>query len=242
MSSTDIEFIKEVIRATGGKHPTEDVRVRLGGGLLRYWVGCGHLWRTKKTLWGASDIRNVECPPELWERVKAEMQGKPKWEDVPAWAHWLAQDKGGALWAYEIQPICFGGGSGIWGVGAVAGGRAECVGRGEVIGDWRDTLEARPVSAKQPYVTYEEYSGTGTNTPIGTVRTRIIRGTEIYDGEKWVPADEYDAERAEVISAAVREMAKAPDVFMSGGQWGRQRAARLYDAGMLKMPEGDDDA
>lgn len=78
---------------------------------------------------------------DQWLARRAELQNKPSWEDAPEWAEWLAQHASG-YWA--------------WGCGnPAADAKAwEGVGEdwevqwsgcaGEVLGDWRDTLERRP--------------------------------------------------------------------------------------------------
>jgi len=69
---------------------------------------------------------------------------KPEWKDAPAWANWLAQDKDG-WWAW-------------WNIVPLVCERGECWNQGkpmenweyldihvsEVVGDWKDNLEARP--------------------------------------------------------------------------------------------------
>lgn len=70
------------------------------------------------------------------EARKAELQNKPRWADAPAWANWLAQDSTGIWYWYAVMPTItgsrgFNGKSGTF-LASVAG---------NVIGDWRDTLE-----------------------------------------------------------------------------------------------------
>ncbi len=80
-----------------------------------------------------------------WLASRAELQNKPSWKDAPEWAQWLAQHE-----------------SGYWGWGSGVANATECtwkasapapqfIGKmqwsgcaGEVLGDWRDTLERRP--------------------------------------------------------------------------------------------------
>lgn len=73
---------------------------------------------------------------------KAERQNKPDWRNSSDWAHWLAQDSFGKWWWYPnfmsaptLASQCFINGS----IDPVI-----FAGAGEVIGDWRDTLERRP--------------------------------------------------------------------------------------------------
>src|SRR5690554_5605783 len=76
-----------------------------------------------------------------WQAARDELSGKPSWDDVPEWAEWIAQSPQGHWECYADQPDF---NEGRW----VHSGRGECVGfakyRGEVLGDWRNTVERRP--------------------------------------------------------------------------------------------------
>ena len=81
-----------------------------------------------------------------WLARRAELQNKPaKW---PIGANWLAQDKDGEWWFYtdEIDNPPQNHGEDNWYSDDVA---VRCRLIGEVIGDWRDTLEKRPEEFKQ---------------------------------------------------------------------------------------------
>lgn len=83
---------------------------------------------------------------EQWLARRAELQNKPaKW---PIGANWLAQDKDGEWWFYtdEIDNPPQNHGEDNWYSDDVA---VRCRLIGEVIGDWRDTLEKRPEEFKQ---------------------------------------------------------------------------------------------
>ena len=78
---------------------------------------------------------------DQWLARRAELQNKPaKW---PIGANWLAQDKDGAWGFYtdEIDNPPQNHGEDNWYSDDVA---VRCRPIGEVIGDWRDTLEKRP--------------------------------------------------------------------------------------------------
>ena len=78
---------------------------------------------------------------DQWLARRAELQNKPaKW---PIGANWLAQDKDGEWWFYtdEIDNPPQNHGEDNWYSDDVA---VRCRLIGEVIGDWRDTLEKRP--------------------------------------------------------------------------------------------------
>ena len=83
---------------------------------------------------------------EQWLARRAELQNKPaKWQ---IGANWLAQDKDGEWWFYtdEIDNPPQNHGEDNWYSDDVA---VRCRLIGEVIGDWRDTLEKRPEEFKQ---------------------------------------------------------------------------------------------
>lgn len=61
---------------------------------------------------------------------------KPKWDDAPAWAKWLARDLDGVWFWYENEPYIS---PRNWNVAA-----GEMTVAIQKIGDWRDTLEGRP--------------------------------------------------------------------------------------------------
>lgn len=79
---------------------------------------------------------------------RAELQNKPGWKDAPEWARSLAQHSVGRWTWYEEDPSP--NDNGFW----VDGGVCQCAGEaGEVLGDWRDTLERRPADLSDPAVT-----------------------------------------------------------------------------------------
>ncbi|MCR3957572.1 hypothetical protein NUK42_02260 [Aeromonas veronii] len=79
---------------------------------------------------------------------RAELQNKPSWADAPEWAQWLGQIESGNWEWYggEESPSVHESGD-CW--LHKAGGKPSGVG-GEVLGDWRDTLERRPVDLSEP--------------------------------------------------------------------------------------------
>lgn len=94
-------------------------------------------------------IGQVDCPwvrieKQEWLARRAELQNKPSWADFGESAKFMAQDSDGAWMAFEIEPTAK---SHVWSAmrgwcGYAREGRDRC--RGEVLGDWRDTLEKRP--------------------------------------------------------------------------------------------------
>lgn len=94
-------------------------------------------------------IGQVDCPwvrieKQEWLARRAELQNKPSWDDFGESAKFMAQDSDGAWMAFESEPAA---NYHVWSstrgwCGYAREGRDRC--RGEVLGDWRDTLEKRP--------------------------------------------------------------------------------------------------
>lgn len=105
----------------------------------------------------ASNVLRRSFPHSLvdkdkWLARRAELQNKPSWSDLPDWAKWLHQD-GDGEWAFsEEKPTPY---DGLWlGEPYKRTLRAKA---GEVLGDWRDTLEKRPEQAEfEPFVSVED--------------------------------------------------------------------------------------
>jgi len=82
----------------------------------------------------------IKCfSKQQWLARRTVLQNKPSWDDAPEWAELLAQHSIGRWTWYEEEP-CHDD-NGFW----VDGGACQCAGKtGEVLCDWRDTLEWRP--------------------------------------------------------------------------------------------------
>lgn len=88
-----------------------------------------------------------------WLARRAELQNKPSWDDFGESAKFMAQDSDGAWMAFESEPAAK---HHVWSsmrgwCGYAREGCGRC--RGEVLGDWRDTLEKRPADLSEPAVT-----------------------------------------------------------------------------------------
>ena len=91
---------------------------------------------------------------DQWISRRAELQNKPSWDDFGESAKFMAQDSDGAWMAFESEPAA---NYHVWSsmrgwCGYAREGRDRC--RGEVLGDWRDTLEKRPEEFK-PFTSVE---------------------------------------------------------------------------------------
>lgn len=87
---------------------------------------------------------------DQWLSRRAELQSKPSWKDAPEWAEWLSQDGSGYWYWYASNPNVPPGMRSWWPEPCTNNMRC---GKGEVLGDWRDTLERRPADLSEPAVT-----------------------------------------------------------------------------------------
>lgn len=73
-----------------------------------------------------------------WQTVRDELSGKPSWSCAPKWAEWLAQCAQGYWVFFSSKPLAD---TCTWDQGFASGYYGD---HGEVLVDWRDTLEKRP--------------------------------------------------------------------------------------------------
>lgn len=105
--------------------------------------------RLGHVIFGCSVLVDGWFTKDQWLARRAELQNKPSWVDFRESAKFMAQDSDGTWRAFEIEPTAQ---SHIW--NAKRGWRGYAYeetadNRGEVLGDWRDTLEKRPEEFKQ---------------------------------------------------------------------------------------------
>ena len=119
-----------------------------------------------------------------WLARRAELQNKPSWADFGESAKFMAQDSDGAWMAFEIEPTPK---YHVWRsmrgwCGYAREGRDRC--RGEVLGDWRDTLEKRPgQKAFEPFVSVEDAATAKRPAITPSKYTKTIHGVsvDVYD-------------------------------------------------------------
>ena len=91
---------------------------------------------------------------EQWLARRAELQNKPSWDDAPSDMKWLAQDGDGQWYWYCSAPfVDETNDDKVWDFGD-SFDHEDCE-FGEVLGDWRDTLEKRPEEF-QPFTSIED--------------------------------------------------------------------------------------
>ena len=93
---------------------------------------------------------------DQWLARRAELQNKPSWDDAPEWGEWLAQDGDGEWFWYVSKPfVDEENDNAVWELGDSFD--HELCQSGEVLGDWRDTLEKRPEQkAFEPFTSIED--------------------------------------------------------------------------------------
>lgn len=125
-----------------------------------------------------------EITKEQWLYRRAELQNKQSWNDAPEWADWLAQDTAGldgigAWWWYRTKPT---NGDRTWSSKGHSSSPAPK--RGEVLGDWRDTLEKRPEQVEfEPFVSVEDAATAKQPAITASKYTKTIHGVsvDVYD-------------------------------------------------------------
>lgn len=95
----------------------------------------------------------IRITKDQWLARRAELQNKPSWADAPEWAVGLIQyGNGGWQWLPgELEPDDI---ASPWDR-THARARMMMASYGEVLGDWRDTLEKRPEEFK-PFISIED--------------------------------------------------------------------------------------
>lgn len=113
-----------------------------------------------------SDKQDFICTRDEFNQRKAERQNKPDWADAPEWANWLTQGVSGVWYWWSDKPIAKGS---FWmsdvGDNDHPDFKMDRAAKGEVIGNWQDTLEKRPETEdKEQPMKYEygvEYETNG---------------------------------------------------------------------------------
>ncbi|WP_368207651.1 hypothetical protein [Aeromonas sp. s12] len=84
---------------------------------------------------------------DQWLARRAELQNKPRWKDAPEWAEFLIQTLAGVWIWISHEPNGMDDNGDMY---FHPDAESEKARDGEVIGDWRDTLERRPVDLSEP--------------------------------------------------------------------------------------------
>ena len=84
------------------------------------------------------------CTRTEFEECTRRLRGEPSWKDAPDWAMAKAQNSDGGWYWYEIVPRHYT----AMAVFISSGGKSKNAGKGEIVGNWRDTLRLRPEEKK----------------------------------------------------------------------------------------------
>ena len=123
-----------------------DWLVRMTGGVIEPW--CEFIARSGLDSWACTRVFDLErrwFTREQYLARRAELQNKPSWKGAPEWAEWLAQDAHGDWWWHRETPKTK--------ISEFDSIGAKESNTGEVLGDWRDTLEKRPADMSEQAVT-----------------------------------------------------------------------------------------
>lgn len=108
------------------------------------YVGTGYhdeVRVARGTALGMSPAGRVRITRDQWLARRAELQGKPSWSSLQQWAKWIFQNGDGFWYATKNKPS---DPDEFYRSRKSDEGRATLISEGEVLGDWRDTLERRP--------------------------------------------------------------------------------------------------
>ena len=198
-------------------------------------------------LWLDSDGCIKTCTRTEFEECTRRLRNEPSWDDAPGWAVAKAQDSDGEWYWFSAKPMT---GPECWVRQLI--GRHRLAVKGEVIGDWRDTLRLRPQEKKME--DKNDWHKRGEFPPVGTVcKLRFATAAEIvvtityvgdgvmcYRNEKGM---EYTAASNEVklrpLQTERERWIKAAQLAIDLPLSHAKMLGEIYDAGLAKMPEDD---
>ena len=234
-----MKTIEDAVRELGGVWPFE------WSDRIMYWDKYHEKYHEKYAARSQSDDSNTiyfnyqVCTRYEFEEYTKKLRNEPGWDDAPDWAVAKAQDSDGMWCWYEDVPRP-GESTFMWSRGAV-----RFAVKGEVIGDWRDTLRLRP----------EENKVEDKNDWLKNVRDAFTKNAEEFDSllmsvlnriegherseksEKTTASDHVELRPLQTERERWIEMAeRIADEISPYEPWGKV-VARIYDAGLAKMPE-----
>lgn len=156
-----------------------------------------------------------------WLTRRADLQNKPSWESLPEWAEHLAQDECGEWLAFRHIPECK---SKEWDSGSSAFNHTGWK-LGEVLGDWRDTLERWPADLSEQAVTERLADAT---------KTALAAATALMDEKYRFNRNDWH-ERGELPPVGIE------CEILSNGRWASVFIIGVNRAGKLiaEFPHGD---
>ena len=224
--------IEDAVRELGGVWPSDDVDAVYLYKIHNRHIALGHPGCTALYI----------CTRAEFEECTRRLRNEPSWNDAPDWAVAKAQDGDGMWCWYEDVPRP-GESTFMWSRGAV-----RFAVKGEVIGDWRDTLRLRPEEKKVE--SKDDWYKRGEFPPVGTVcevfpywhvcesiaphqNGMVMHDRNNYEyflANKNTRFRPLQTERDRWIEAAQKVIGCDPNAH-------RHMLGQLYDAGLAKMPE-----
>jgi hypothetical protein len=172
---------------------------------------------------------------DQWLTRRAELQNKPDWGEVESDAEWVAQRHDGRWEFFNREPFASSGDVGGWRFDGVYAWLSQ--NSGEVLGDWRDTLERRPQAAKSepdPEPSSDDWHNRGELPPVGTECEMFLDGNW-----EWVFIVGFSRHGHPVTENEFGAMCECVNCKFRPVQTERERvASELVDV-MLAVPVGD---
>lgn len=194
----------------------------------------GNTTLSSKSPNGASHTLIGEVTKVEWLARRAKLQNKPSWDDVESDAEWMAQSSNGRWELFNREPFASFGDGGGWKFDGFYAWISQNV--GEVLGDWRATLERRPQAAK-PEPSSSDWHKRGELPPVGMRVRLLFKGDYAYDCEIVAARGEYVV--LWCADAFMSEAIRLEDCRFEPIQTERERvASELVDV-MMAVPVSD---
>ena len=234
--------IEDAVRRKGGVWPSDDVEaVHLYELYDRYIAGF------------PGGTAPFVCTRTEFEECTKRLRNEPSWDDAPDWAVAKAQDSTGWWYWYSDKPFLSIVTPDVWQYNSTSG-RCLKETRGEVIGDWKQTLRLRPEEKKVE--DENDWYKRGEFPPVGTVCEVVYDGTwkqtKIigWDDDKIVFTTQFDDITSYGCAVASPNIFRPLQTERERWVYAATKAAvgslnhaeflgRLYDSGLAKMPEDE---
>ena len=231
-----MKAIEDAVRALGGVWPSHELAemylYQFTGG--RYAAGLS-----------GGTARYICTRFEFYE-CDRRLRNEPSWDDAPDWAMAKAQDNDGWWHWYSHKLLRTSKATGVWQYNSTPGRYLRAT-QGEVIGDWKRTMELRP-EEEEKVESKDDCHEKGEFPPFGTM-VSYPTGS----GVLLLPPDDVDVvvvlemrgDRAgqykRVASNAIRPLQTERERWIEAAQKAlflpSARLGEIYDAGLAKMPE-----
>ena len=188
------------------------------------------------------------CTRTEFEECTRRLRNEPSWDDAPDWAVAKAQDSDGEWYWYEAVPRPA---ASTFMSNKI---KIKLADKGEVVGDWRDTLRLRPEEKKAE--SKDDWHEHGELPPVGTV-------CEMLSGDYWQKVKIVGWDGGDIVIAShkiegryrglvprqsdFRPLQTERERWVAAAQQAigcehnahRHMLGQLYDADLAKMPEDE---